>query len=151
MKYVNNHPNRFDFKNTAYMLGFVQSTFSIIFFVFNSIILFTRANVYFTMISYVTVSIIVDMASFYYQVLSDDRGNALKEVFLEEHAPRVKNYNKENPFYKRPGCSNKCLRVLFKTSRLVFVGLIYYFVPFAYILVHQVAMLIKYINENADI
>lgn len=45
MKYVTNHPNRFDAPVTAFCLGFTEMLFTFIWGVFNGIILFTRINV----------------------------------------------------------------------------------------------------------
>ena len=150
MKYVNNHESRFDFPRFAYLLGLTQTLFAYVFTAYNVLILFTRVNVYFTMVSYVTVSILVDMASFYYKALSDDYNNQLFEMFNEEHIPRVKNFNRDTSFWARP-CCNKIERVIFKLLRLIYVGCIFYFVPFLWMLLHEVILVVTNYDPTRSI
>lgn len=81
MKYVNNHPSRFDFQNTAFWLGAAQIIASYLFELMNALILFTRVNVYFTIVSYVTVDVIANFGTFYYNSIRSDRNNVLFDVF----------------------------------------------------------------------
>ena len=148
MKYVNNHPTRFDFQATAFNMGLIQMIFAVLFTFYNSIVLYTREDVRLTLCSYVTVVVLCEMPNYYYLAVSDDKNNALLELFQDENAPRVKNFNKDNPFEHRPGCLNKTQRVLFKTSRLLYVTSIYYFVPFLYLIIHQVLMIMANYNEE---
>jgi len=48
----------------------------------NSVILFSRVNVYFTIISFVTVTLLADLGSMYYFSIHTDRNNVLFDVFL---------------------------------------------------------------------
>ena len=147
MKYVNNHESRFDFPKSAYLMGLTQTLFAFVFTGYNTLILFTRVNVYFSMISYVTVSILVDMSGFYYQALSDDQNNKLFEMFAEDNMPRIKNFNRDMSFSDRT-CCNKICRFLFKLIRVIYVGWIFYFVPFLFMLLHQIILcLINYDPE----
>lgn len=141
MKYVNNHPKLFDFQKTAFGLGLFQFVFSCTFTVYNSIILWTRATVFFTMTCYTTVVILCEMPNFYYEALCEDKTNVLLEVFNDDNIPRVKNFNRTTKFANRPSLVNKVQRVCFKWCRLVFVTVIYYWVPFSFIVLHQVLLL----------
>ena len=66
MKFVNNHPDEFDSEFWPYMLGFAQVVYSFIFEAMNIAILYSRSNIYLTIGSYVTVSIVVDLQAMYY-------------------------------------------------------------------------------------
>ena len=58
MKYVNNHSSRFDYQGTAFMIGAIQCINSFYYEAMNVLVLYTRLNVYFTTICYVTVYVI---------------------------------------------------------------------------------------------
>lgn len=106
MKFVNNHPSRFDFQNTAFWLGAAQIIASYAFEIMNALILFTRDNVYFTIINAVTVDVIANFGMFYYQSIKHDHNNVLFDVFLNDHKPRVINHRRDMKFSDR-NCNQK--------------------------------------------
>ena len=72
MKYVANHPSRFDYQYNAFALGLAEMILTFLYLLLKAIIMFTRANVYFAMLSYGTVSIIVNLSDKYLaQILAD--------------------------------------------------------------------------------
>jgi len=91
MKYVNNHPSRFDYPNTVFWLAFFQCMSNYVFEVMNSMILFSRVNVYFTIVSFVTVTLLADLGSMYYFSIHTDRNNVLFDVFLPQNKPKIVN------------------------------------------------------------
>jgi len=61
MKYVNNHPFKFDQDTIAYSLGFVMVIFSFVFEGINIVILFSRPIVYNTIGTYFTLKVLIKM------------------------------------------------------------------------------------------
>ena len=84
MKYVSNHPNKFDYQWACYFIGFVQVCYALIFSIFNAIMLYDRDTVFFVLISYLTISILVTAPELYYDALVRDSTNAQFEVFEPE-------------------------------------------------------------------
>ena len=132
MKYVNNHPCRFDFQNTAFWLGATQFLSCLWFTIMNSLILWTRINVYFTIVSYVTIKMISEIGKFYYNCIKGDKNNVLLGVFQEQHRPRIVNYRRDMNG-KKKSCNMRFQRLVFKMSRGIFVTCLFYFVPVFYI------------------
>jgi len=86
MKYVMNHPDVFHEAYIAYILGFIQLLFCFTFEFINMVILFSKGNVYLTIVSYLTVTLLVDLSSIYYQkTIGCDKLEILKEVFDDEN------------------------------------------------------------------
>ena len=134
MKYVSNHPTKFDNQWACFFIGFVQCCYAFIFSVFNSIMLYDRDTVYFVLISYMTITILVTAPELYYKALVRDSTNAQFEVFEQDQLPRVKWFNKDHTFGERT-CSSKIQRLVFKTFRLVYVSCVYYFCPLLYLFI----------------
>lgn len=65
MKYVNNHPFNFDRPRLAFVLGFIQMVFAFIFEFCNIIILFSRATVFQTIASFVTLDVLFRLQTMY--------------------------------------------------------------------------------------
>jgi len=99
-------------------------------------ILFTRANVYFTIISYVTVTLIAELQTMYYSAIKNDKNNVLFDMFNEEHRPKIKHRRKDINYFKDRSCNNKFQRFAFKLLRGMFVAVAFYFVPFLFLFVH---------------
>ena len=70
MKYVANHPTRFDHQKTAFGFGLATFIFSCIHVCLHSLVLYTRANVLLTLCSYCTLYIICAMPNHYYLAFS---------------------------------------------------------------------------------
>ena len=85
MKYVNNHPSRFDHQNIAFSLGMFQMLSSFIYEILNAIVLYTQSNVYFALIYFITVYVLSKLGTRYYNSISVDTNNILFDMFLEEN------------------------------------------------------------------
>ena len=59
MKYVNNHPYKFDQETIAFILGFVMLVFSMIFESINIVMMFSRKDVYKTIGTYFTLKVLI--------------------------------------------------------------------------------------------
>ena len=137
MKYVNNHPTKFDKDILSITLAFVVLMFSFVFELLNLVVLFSRVNVYFAIGSFVTLSVLVDLQKFYFvHVIDSDPHNKLKEVYNESNRPQITNWNHTITFNKRP-LVHKWFRIVYKFARLIYVSMIYYFIPFGFLLAEQ--------------
>lgn len=150
MKYVNNHPSRFDFQNTAFWLGAGQIIASYLFEVMNALILFTRVNVYFTVVSYVTVDVIANFGTFYYNSIRSDHNNVLFDVFQDHRKPRVVNHRR-NMKWSEASCNLRFQRLVFKILRGIFIASCYYFIPFLFLYYHQVLIIIQSLKEESQL
>ena len=112
----------------------------------NSLILWTRINVYFAIISYVTVDMISQFGTFYYNSIRSDYNNVLFDVFQEKHRPRIINYRRDMKG-KKKSCNMHFQRLVFKISRGIFVTCFFYFVPLFYIFYHQSLFIVQAILE----
>lgn len=111
--------------------------------IMNVMILFSRPNIYFTIISYITVTLLSDIGRVYYLSISNDRNNVLFDMFLEENRPRVRNRRSDPTLWARRSCQNKVQRLLFKMLRGIYVSACYYFVPFLFLYAHQLLFVKK--------
>ena len=90
MKYVNNHPFNFDMDKLAFTLGFLQMVFAFVFELCNIIILFSRINVFLTIASFVTLDVLFRLQTMYLNnSIMLDRQNCLKDIMLDENAPKI--------------------------------------------------------------
>lgn len=137
MKYVMNHETVFYQAYIPYALGLIQLLFCFTFEFINMVILFSKGNVYLTIVSYLTVTLLVDLSSIYYQkTIGCDKLEILKEVFNDENHLEITNKNKNVVFSDRSGFS-KFAKVVYKICRAIYASLIFYFVPFLYIVFNQ--------------
>lgn len=137
MKYVNNHPSRFDYQGLAFALGAFQCVSSFVYEVLNAVVLFTQISVYFALIYYITVYVISQLGAVYLQAVSNDHNNILFDMFLAENRPRVVKHRRDKYSWKRRSCCNKLQRLTFKFLRVVYISIFYYFVPFSFLSMHQ--------------
>jgi len=150
MKYVMNHEDVFHEAYIAYILGFIQLLFCFTFEFINMVILFSKGNVYLTIVSYLTVTLLVDLSSIYYQkTIGCDKLEILKEVFDEANQLEITRKTKNVSFSERT-CFSKFGKVTYKICRAVYASLIFYFVPFLYIVFNQnymIARVLEMIKE----
>jgi len=134
MKYVNNHPYKFDQDSIAFGLGVILLMFSMIFEVCNMVVLFSRSTVYFTIGAYITLEVLICLQTFYYKfvIAGDANHNRLKDVYNDENQPKITRWNRTIDFNKR-SCKHKIFRVWYKIIRGLYVSVIYYFVPFLFL------------------
>lgn len=137
MKYVNNHPSRFDYQPTAFSIGAIHCVNSFYYSAMNVLILYTRINVYFTTICYVTVYCIQSLGITYLKALRTDKNNVTLDVFLPENRPRVVNHRSDVGSWQNRSKGNKCQRLLYKALRGFYVACIFYFFPFFFLYMHQ--------------
>jgi len=137
MKYVMNHEENFHEAYIAFILGFIQLLFCFTFEFINMVILFSKPNVYLTIVSYLTVTLLVDISSIYYQkTVGCNKLDILKEVFDDENLLEITNKTKNVVFSER-SLFSKFAKLTYKLFRAVYASLIFYFVPFLYIVFNQ--------------
>lgn len=83
LKYAINHPDKFDHPHIAYMIAFSQLFASALFEYINIQILFSRVNVYFTLICHITVDLLAKMQQFYYKTVKDSPNIPSHTIFDE--------------------------------------------------------------------
>lgn len=118
-------------------MGVTNVLFCFIFEFINMIILFSKTNVFATVGSYLTVTLLINLSKIYYsKTVKQDPTNLVNGVFEYDNAPEVFNRTKDQKFWERSTLS-KITKVLYKGTRAVYASLIFYFVPFLYIVVNQ--------------
>ena len=133
MKYVNNHPHLFDMDMLAYSLGSTQFVFAIIYEICNITVLFSRITVYFTIGSYITLEILFLMQKMYFNKnIMMDRSNYLKDVLLDQNAPKITWRDCNNKFQDR-SFFHKFARINYCMFRGLYVSVLFYFVPFMFL------------------
>jgi len=83
MKYVNNHPHKFDEDSLAFLLGSIFAIYAFVFEISNLIVLFSRVSVYFAIGAYLTLEVLILLQSFYYNfiIASDITNKRLCEIY----------------------------------------------------------------------
>ena len=67
-------------------MGLIQLVFCFVFEFINMIILFAKPDVYLTIISYITVSLLTDLSKIYYnKTIDSDLDDVMKTVFNDEN------------------------------------------------------------------
>ena len=76
MKYVNNHPHKFDNDNIAFLLGLIFTLYAFVFEAANLLVLFSRSTVYFAIGAYLTLEVIVLLLTWYFNnIIASDPTN----------------------------------------------------------------------------
>ena len=146
IKFMTNHPDKFDMINTCLMIGFIQLFACAAFQVINVQILFSRTTVYFTIVCHITVSLLVQMPKFYYGTVKDNPNIPSNSIFQEENAFKITRRSKDIEFGERP-FFNQLSRLTYKTFTLVYASVAYYFLPYIY-LIWQQFYVVSYCNEQ---
>ena len=137
MKFVTNHEEKFHQPYIPFTIGLMQVMFCFIFEFINMTILFSKANVYFTVGSYLTVSLLISLSDIYYsKTIGSDPTCVFNKVLDANHCLIVTNKSSSFKFGER-SCSNKIQRVVYKCLRAIYASLIFYFVPFLYVIFNQ--------------
>ena len=89
IKYINNHPEQFDYPKLAWGLGFINTINTIIFEYCNFLVLFTRGAIIWTIGTYIAVGIIINFNKMHLNMLLIDRGSVLNELFDEVNQPWI--------------------------------------------------------------
>lgn len=136
IKFMTNHPDKFDKINISLSIGFIQLFACAAFEVINVQILFSRINVYFTIICHITVDLLAKMQKFYYETVKDNSNIPSNTIFLEENAFKIMRRSKDIGFTERP-LFNQLSRVTYKLFTLVYASIAYYFLPYIYLIWQQ--------------
>jgi hypothetical protein len=129
-----NHEDSFYQPVIGFMLGVFQLCFCFTFETINMIILFSKSNVYLTIVSYLTVNLLVELNRIYYQkTIGSDATNMLREVFSDENRLPILKKTQTLDMDDRT-CLGKVMRFTYKLFRCLYASIIFYFVPFLYIL-----------------
>jgi len=132
-----NHEKNFLEPGIVYTLGVCQLLFCFIFETINMIVLFSKTNVYLTLVSYLTVTLLKDLSSIYYdKTIGSESDNVLVGVFSEESCLEITNHTADIP-YKDRSFFSKLTRATYKLFRSVYASIVFYFVPFLYIVFNQ--------------
>jgi hypothetical protein len=100
-------------------------------------ILFSKPNVFFTVGSYLTVALLINLSAIYYsKTIGADASCVLNQIMGAECALSITTKSSHLKFADR-SCSNKVQRVVYKGLRAIYASLIFYFVPFLYIIFNQ--------------
>ena len=126
MKYANNQPHQFveSGSEISFTLGYIQFFLSVFTEAINIYLLAYQYNVERCIIHFVALEVIMELNKIYLESLTD---NTLKSV-LHCH-PVVEKKSKDIKFSDR-SCFHKVARIVYKTSRSIYVSIIFYFVPF---------------------
>lgn len=93
--------------------------------------LYSRANIYFTLGSFVTVGIIVNINQMFMAVINADKTNELTAVFDADNRPVIKHRSadikmKDRDLFFIFG------RILYKANKAIYITVYFYFVPFLF-------------------
>lgn len=127
MKFANQQPHLFvnNGSEISFFLGFSQ-VFSALFC--ESICIYLLAyqhTVQHCIVHFVALEVIMEVSNLYFESLKQ---NYLKKVM--HHPPRGDHKGKDIQFSERT-CFHKIARVIYKITRCFYVGVVFYFVPFA--------------------
>lgn len=127
MKFTNQQAHLFEGNGSkiGWFLGLNQVCSSIICEIINVYLLTYQHTVEHCIIHFVALEIIVEIGKMYLESL---QGNALKAIM--HHPPKRELDGKDIRFRER-GCFHKFARVIYVTIRTFYVGIIFYYVPFA--------------------
>lgn len=100
-------------------------------------ILFSKTNVFFTVGSYLTVALLISISKIYYsKTIGADSACVLNNIMEKDCALYVEHKSSSIKFADR-AFLNKIQRVVYKGLRAIYASLIFYFVPFLYIIFNQ--------------
>ena len=137
MKFVNNHEEKFHQPYIPFTIGLTLTIFCFVFEFINMTILFSKPNVFFTVGSYLTVGLLISLSEIYYsKTIGVDRTCVFNKIMDANHALMVVNKSSDIKWADRTLIS-KIQRVLYKFLRAIYASLIFYFVPFLYIIFNQ--------------
>ena len=114
-------------------MGLIHLTFCFTFEFINMVILFSKPNVYLTIVSYITVNLLVDLSKIYYdKTVDSDQDDVVKNVFDEKNLLKNDSKNERKKYEKR-GWFTKSTWYLYTFLRAMYASIVFYFVPFLYI------------------
>ena len=101
------------------------------------VILFSKPNVYLTIVSYITVNLLVDLSSIYYKKTVDsDQDDVAKNVFYEYDLLKYDSKDERNKYEDRSWFTTSSW-LLYKFLRAMYASIVFYFVPFLYVVFNQ--------------
>jgi hypothetical protein len=127
--FVNNNPELFLYDVSAYMVGLLQVTITLIVEFQNLYNLMSYTKVELVLVHFITLPVVLDLATMYVSAGTDSH---IKAVF--KHPVKRVNRGRDIKFSER-SCFHKCGRVIYKLYRLLLVSYVFYLVPFTEILV----------------
>lgn len=126
MKFANNHPELFvpSGSEISYCIACIQVFCALLAECINITLLTSQHTVDHCIIHFVALEVIMEVSSLYYESLLHN-----KLTKIVHHPPAVTNFNRNMSFGDR-SIFHKFARVFFKIVRAVYVGVIFYYVPF---------------------
>jgi hypothetical protein len=106
------------------MLGLIQASTALLAEGINLFMLSYQHTVSHCIIHFVALEVIMELSNLYYESLL---GNKLKPVLHK--APKVEKRGKDIKFSER-SLFHKVARIIYKSVRCLYVGFIFYFVPY---------------------
>jgi hypothetical protein len=130
MKFCNNHPELFvaGGSEISFFIAFIQVFTAILAEAINITLLTNQHTVDHCIIHFVALEVIMEVSSLYYESLLHNKLTAILH-----HPPHIVNFHRNMKWEDRP-CFHKFARVFFKCVRAIYVGVIYYYVPFIVII-----------------
>ena len=124
MKYVVNHFDNFTNPYPPFFLGLLQTIISFIVEMNVMIILSSMDDVLGVINKYVSLAAIVNVPRFYYNSLRDNKITCCNELKLE-----VTKFRRDDP-RKDAHWTIHVMRLIHKTTRMLFCSISFYFMPF---------------------
>jgi hypothetical protein len=120
------------------MLGLSQVFSAILCEYVNIYMLSFNHTIQHSIIHFVSLHVVMEVKNMYFESLKNSK---LKEVM--HHPPKAIHKGKDIDFSTRP-LFHKFARVLYKLLRVLFVGVIFYFIPYSVLIVQFVVKYEKY-------
>lgn len=134
LKFISNHPDKFDNGLLTYGIAFTQLLASVLFEFINISILYSRDSVYQTIILYINVELLTRFQQLYYNTVKDSPSYPSNSIFEKENSFKIVRRSKDIPFAKRPPL-NKIALTTYRFFDLLYASLIFYFLPYIYLIV----------------
>ena len=128
MKFANNQAHQFvrNGSEIVFMLGLVQSLISVFNLAIGVILLTFQHSINHAIVHFIALHVVNEVAEFYYESLAAN--NHLMHNF-SQYYPHVETKGSDIKFSER-SCFHKLARVIYRTFRLGYVSIVFYFVPF---------------------
>lgn len=126
MKFTNQQCDLFEGNGSqiGFMLGFIQVASAIFCEIVNIYLLTYQHTVEHCIIHFVALEVIMEISKMYLESL---QGNALKAVL---HHPPQRKFNGRDIEFSKRSFFHQCARIIYQLTRTIYVGVIFYYVPF---------------------
>jgi len=139
MKFCNNQPHQFvnNGDKIGLVLGFNLVITALLCEAICIYILAYQNSIQYCIMYFVAINIVMNIPNLYFNSLKQ---NPLKKVVKPENRPEANIRGEDIKFWER-SCFHKVARVIYKFFRAIYVGVIFYFIPFS-------VMWVQWITSN---